>query len=100
MTTNGFGGRLEGGYHLPWQMMARWTPYAAIQVQDFHTPSYGEAATAGSLRFALSYDGRTATAVRSELGTRVDQTIAVNNGGQLGLFGNSPGRMTRSAIPR
>jgi uncharacterized protein with beta-barrel porin domain len=83
-----FGGRLEGGYRLPNQIwMMQWTPYAAIQGQSFRTPSYGEIATAGSAQFANTYNGRTATAVRLELGGRVDKTIAIDNGGQLGLFG-------------
>jgi uncharacterized protein YhjY with autotransporter beta-barrel domain len=82
-----FGGRLEGGYHLPTQWMAvQWTPYAAIQVQSFRTPGYGEVANSGSAQFALTYNGRTATAVRGELGGRVDKTIALD-GSQLNLFG-------------
>jgi outer membrane autotransporter protein len=83
-----FGGRLEGGYHLPTRWMAvQWTPYAAIQVQSFRTPSYGEVVAAGSPQFALTYNGRTATAVRGELGGRVDKTFALDNGTQLNLFG-------------
>jgi outer membrane autotransporter protein len=83
-----FGGRLEGGYHLPTQWMAmQWTPYAAIQLQSFRTPSYGEVVAAGSPQFALTYNGRTATAVRGELGGRVDRTFALDNGTQLNLFG-------------
>jgi outer membrane autotransporter protein len=84
-----YGGRLEGGYHIPWQMAVRWTPYAAIQLQSFRTPSYGEVATVGSPQFALNYDGRTATAVRGELGGRVDKTMAMDNGSQLSLFGKA-----------
>jgi hypothetical protein len=36
-----YGGRLEGGYRFG---MPNWeiTPYAAIQAQSFHTPSYTE----------------------------------------------------------
>jgi uncharacterized protein with beta-barrel porin domain len=83
-----FGGRLEGGYHLPSRFAGlQWTPYAAIQVQGFQTPTYGETATVGSPQFALTYNGRTATAVRGELGGRADKTIAIDNGGELGLFG-------------
>jgi uncharacterized protein with beta-barrel porin domain len=82
-----FGGRLEGGYHLPSRMAVQWTPYAAIQVQSFRTPTYGEIATVGSPQFALTYNGRTATAIRGELGGRADKTIAIDNGSQLGLFG-------------
>ena len=45
------------------------TPYAALQLQGFFTPSYSEAATAGSIQaLALAYDQRTAVASRVELG--------------------------------
>jgi uncharacterized protein with beta-barrel porin domain len=82
-----FGGRLEGGYHLPTQWLAvRWTPYAAVQAQSFRTPSYGEIATSGSNQFALTFNGRTATAVRGELGGRTDKTIAISDGSQINLF--------------
>jgi outer membrane autotransporter protein len=84
-----YGGRFEGGYHMPWQMAVRWTPYAAIQLQSFRTPSYGEVAAVGSPQFALTYNGRTATAVRAELGGRVDKTLALDNGSQLSLFGKA-----------
>jgi outer membrane autotransporter protein len=85
-----FGGRLEGGYHLPSQYAGlQWTPYVAIQLQSFRTPSYGEVALAGSPQFALDYNGRTATAVRTELGGRADKTIALDNGTELNLFGKA-----------
>ena len=82
-----FGGRLEGGYHLPSRMAVQWTPYAAIQLQSFRTPTYGEVATVGSPQFALTYNGRDATAIRGEFGGRADKTIAMENGSQLNLFG-------------
>jgi outer membrane autotransporter protein len=82
-----FGGRLEGGYHLPTWMGVRWTPYAAVQLQAFSTPSYSEIAAAGSPQFALAYNSRTATAFRGELGGRTDKTIALGDGSQLNLFG-------------
>jgi uncharacterized protein with beta-barrel porin domain len=85
-----FGGRLEGGYHLPSQYAGlQWTPYAAVQLQSFRTPSYGEVATAGSSQFALDYNGRTATAVRTELGGRADKTVVMDNGTQVNLFGKA-----------
>ena len=47
------------------------TPYAAVQVQDFHTPSYSETdLTGGGL--GLSYASMSATDTRSELGARFD----------------------------
>jgi fibronectin-binding autotransporter adhesin len=47
------------------------TPYAAVQVQDFHTPSYSETdLTGGGL--GLAYASMSATDTRSELGARFD----------------------------
>src|ERR1700736_4842275 len=58
---NDIGGRLEGGYRFAipsvgWPGQSGLTPYAAVQVQAFRTPSYGETALSGSSVFALSYD--------------------------------------------
>jgi uncharacterized protein with beta-barrel porin domain len=47
------------------------TPYAALQVQDFHTPSYSETDLTGG-GFGLSYNAMSATDTRSELGARFD----------------------------
>ena len=52
------------------------TPYAALQVQDFHTPSYSETdLTGGGL--GLSYNSANATDTRSELGARLDNLQVV-----------------------
>ncbi|MFB9265511.1 autotransporter outer membrane beta-barrel domain-containing protein [Bradyrhizobium erythrophlei] len=83
-----WGGRIEGGYRLPGQFLtADWTPYAAFQAQSFRTPNYGEVATVGSNHFALNFASRTATAYRGEVGLRSGRVTAVDNGGQLTLFG-------------
>lgn len=82
-----WGGRLEGGYRLPTDYFTvAWTPYAAIQGQTFHTPSYGETAVTGSNQFALNIAGRDATAFRGELGLRTDKIMAIDNGGQVNWF--------------
>jgi uncharacterized protein with beta-barrel porin domain len=47
------------------------TPYAALQVQDFHTPSYSETDLTGG-GFGLTYASQNATDTRSELGARLD----------------------------
>jgi uncharacterized protein with beta-barrel porin domain len=47
------------------------TPYAAVQVQDFHTPGYSETDLTGG-GFGLSYNAMSATDTRSELGARFD----------------------------
>ncbi len=85
------GGRVEGGYRLAVPVMhglagQYWlTPYAAAQVQTFRTPSYGESAASGSSIFALAYDARTTTTLRTELGAWFDWTTLVNHGKKLTL---------------
>ena len=60
------------------------TPYAAIQAQNFRTPSYSETDTNGG-GFALAYAARTATDTRSELGARFDRLLAFDPGAALAL---------------
>ena len=79
-----FGGRIETGN----RFATRWvgvTPYAALQVQNFRTPSYSESAVSGSNAFALSYDARSTTSTRTELGAWFDNTIALARGHVLAL---------------
>ena len=61
------------------------TPYAALQVQDFHTPSYSETDLTGG-GFGLTYNAVDATDTRSELGARFDN-LTVWNGMPLILRG-------------
>ncbi|HKA80054.1 MAG TPA: autotransporter domain-containing protein, partial [Xanthobacteraceae bacterium] len=63
-----FGARAEGGYRFA-TIYGGLTPYAAIQWQNFRTPSYSEADLNGG-GFALAFNGRTGTDTRSELGAR------------------------------
>jgi autotransporter-associated beta strand protein/T5SS/PEP-CTERM-associated repeat protein len=71
-----FGGRVEGGYRFA-TIYGGLTPYAAIQAQSFHTPSYSEAdLTSGG--FALGFNSRNATDTRSELGGRFDRLLLLN----------------------
>ena len=61
------------------------TPYAALQVQDFHTPGYSETdLTGGGL--GLTYSSMNATDTRSELGARFDN-LTVWDGMPLVLRG-------------
>jgi uncharacterized protein with beta-barrel porin domain len=61
------------------------TPYAALQVQDFHTPGYSETdLTGGGL--GLTYSAMNATDTRSELGARFDN-LTVWDGMPLVLRG-------------
>jgi uncharacterized protein with beta-barrel porin domain len=78
-----YGGRLEGGYRFgtPYGGI---TPYAAIQAQDFHTPSYSETGIIPN-GFALAFGARDGTDTRSELGARFDRVIAVYQNAVLAL---------------
>jgi uncharacterized protein with beta-barrel porin domain len=88
---NSVGGRIEGGYRLaipnapgmPGQYGV--TPYVAGQVQTFFMPSYNENATSGSSIFALSYDARATTTIRSELGAWNDWSTPVDHNTALVL---------------
>jgi uncharacterized protein with beta-barrel porin domain len=70
-----WGGRLEGGnrYATTWGTV---TPYAAVQAQSFKMPGYSETDPTGG-GFGLTYNSKTATDIRSELGTRYDQTLTM-----------------------
>jgi len=71
-----FGGRVEGGYRFA-TIYGGLTPYAAIQAQSFHTPSYNESdLNAGG--FGLAFNSRNATDTRSELGARFDRLLLLN----------------------
>jgi autotransporter-associated beta strand protein len=80
-----YGGRLEGGYRFatPYGGI---TPYAAIQAQSFHTPSYTETGVIPN-GFALAFGSRDATDTRSELGARFDRVLAVYSRAVLALRG-------------
>ena len=83
----GIGGRLEGGYRFATPVVAL-TPYAALQAQSFHIPSYSETdVTSGG--FGLAYNAHTASDTRSELGARLDKQIALDNGAVLALRGRA-----------
>lgn len=70
-----YGARLETGYR--YAVLPKFgtpfgvTPYAAVQAQDFHTPSYSETDVSGG-GFGLSYAAMNATDIRSEFGARFD----------------------------
>ena len=75
-----YGGRLETGYRygLPASGgVIGATPYAAIQTQWFHTPTYSETDLSGG-GLGLTYNSMTANDTRSELGARFDDLTAVN----------------------
>jgi outer membrane autotransporter protein len=80
-----FGGRVETGYRIPTAVVA-FTPYAAVQTQNFRTPTYSETDVSGG-GFGLTYNARNATDTRSELGARFDKQILVNWNAVLALRG-------------
>jgi outer membrane autotransporter protein len=67
-------------------MFGALTPYAAVQVQSFRTPSYSETDVTGG-GFALAYKTRTGTDTRSELGARFDRVVAFNPTAVVALRG-------------
>ena len=71
-----YGARVEAGYRYAVLPTLEVTPYAALQAQDFHTPSYSESDLTGG-GFGLSYAAMNATDVRSELGGRFDNPTLV-----------------------
>jgi outer membrane autotransporter protein len=52
-------------------------PYAAVQAQTFHTPSYSETDLSGG-GFGLTYNAMNATDTRSELGVRFTDRTAID----------------------
>jgi len=75
-----YGARLEGGYRFALPVSTSVigvTPYAALQSQDFHTPSYSETDLTGG-GFGLSYNAMNGTDTRSELGARFDNPTLLN----------------------
>jgi uncharacterized protein with beta-barrel porin domain len=94
----GFGGRLEAGYHITWAAPLTITPYAAVQAQGFNAPAYSETSASGS-PFALSYNAQTATAVRGELGSWFERSLALADGNELALFGRAAWAHDRQSNP-
>ena len=80
----GYGARLESGYHLATPVIGV-TPYAALQALGFHSPTYAETDLSNG-GFALAYNARTASDIRSELGARFDH-LQTFNGMPLTLRG-------------
>lgn len=80
-----FGGRVEGGYRFA-TALGGISPYAALQAQSFHTPTYSETdLSAGG--FGLNYNARTASDTTSELGARFDHAMLVDPAAVLTLRG-------------
>jgi hypothetical protein len=78
-----FGGRAEAGYRIA-NPIAAVTPYAAVQAQSFHTPTYNETDVTGG-GFGLTYNAHNARDTRTELGARFDRPILLNWNAVLAL---------------
>jgi hypothetical protein len=79
-TGQSYGGRLETGYRYAVPVggtVVGATPYAAIQTQWFHTPTYSETDLAGG-GLGLTYNAMTANDTRGELGARFDDPTLLN----------------------
>jgi autotransporter-associated beta strand protein len=73
---NAFSGRLESGFRIATQSIDL-TPYAAGQFISYRLPSYAE--QAASSPFALAYDGKTATAARTEIGVKTEKAVMLSD---------------------
>jgi autotransporter-associated beta strand protein len=71
-----YGGRIEGGYRYAVLPTLGVSPYAAVQAQAFHTPSYSETDVTGG-GFGLSYAAMNAADTRTELGSRFDDPAVI-----------------------
>ncbi len=71
-----YSGRLEGGYRYPMWLTSGVTPYAALQLQYFQTPSYSETDLSGG-GMGDNYSAADGTDTRSELGARFDTVQSV-----------------------
>jgi outer membrane autotransporter protein len=86
---NNVGARIEGGYRFSVPGLIQMpdfgvTPYGALQAQAFYTPTYHENPASA---FARSFDARTTTATRTELGAWVDQAHRLDNSAIVVLRG-------------
>jgi uncharacterized protein YhjY with autotransporter beta-barrel domain len=97
-----YAGRLEGGYHLtdfaPFADIAPFTvtPYAAVQPQAFVEPAFAESS---SSTFALAYQSRTATSVRTELGSWANTSVVMPDNSWVNFFGRVAWAHDNSSTP-
>ncbi len=79
-SAHNLGARIEVG-----KRIGSFVPYGAVQVQGFFSPSYSETTESGTTSFALDYHSDTTITVRTEIGARVDRSVALDNGSTLTL---------------
>jgi uncharacterized protein with beta-barrel porin domain len=71
-----YGARFEAGYRYAMIPTIGIAPYAAIQTQSLHTPTYSEMDITGG-GFGLTYSSKTANDTRGELGARFDDMVTL-----------------------
>jgi uncharacterized protein with beta-barrel porin domain len=74
------GGRIEGGYRLALDETYGITPYAAITLDSFHAPGYGETVASGTANFAMNFGAEDNDFAHSELGARIGRGFALTDG--------------------
>jgi outer membrane autotransporter protein len=79
-----YSGHLESGYRFAAVSGLGVTPYAALQLQSFHAPSYSESDLNGG-GYALSYAAHGATLMRYEAGARFDMEVLLDYGMEMKL---------------
>jgi outer membrane autotransporter protein len=78
------GGRIEAGYRFDATGLGL-TPYAAMQVQTFDTPRFGESYGVGAHYGALRYEARSVTDFRMEAGASADSVLALGRDRALAI---------------
>jgi outer membrane autotransporter protein len=73
-----YSGHIEGGYRLAKKSSLGITPYAALQLQSFHTPSYIER-DLNNGGYALNYLAHSVMPMRYEAGARFDIEMQLDN---------------------
>jgi autotransporter-associated beta strand protein len=79
-----YSGHIEGGYRFAKKSSLGITPYAALQLQSFHTPSYIERDLDNG-GYALNYLAHGAMPMRYETGARFDIEMQLDNEMEIGL---------------
>ncbi len=79
-SAHNIGARVESGYRVGTAVVGI-TPYAALQAQWISTPGFDEAVVTGTNLLAINASASSTSATRTELGTWLDRTIAMVNGG-------------------
>ena len=96
-----YGARLESGYRYRGRRSRYFgvTPYAALQMQEFHTPAYSETDLTGG-GFGLSYNANERRPIRAANSALASTIRRCSMASRSCCAAASPGRTTGSAIRR